>query len=132
MQAQIQALLAAMGGATGGAEREVAEVSGSYQMEVAKPAIFSGEAGKVEEFVTVCRLYLRMKMREAMVEEQVFWVLSYMQGGSVDVWKENIMEKLESGEIEYETAEELLTILKKEFGGEEEELVKAAELRRME
>ena len=89
MQVQIQALLAATGGATGGAEREVAEVSRSYQMEVAKPAIFSGEVEKVGGFVTTCRLYLRMKMREAMVEKQVFWILLHMQGGSVDVWKRN-------------------------------------------
>ena len=59
--------------------------SRTYQMEVAKPAIFSGEAGKVGGFIRVCRLYLRMKMREAMVEKQVQWVLSYVQGGSVDV-----------------------------------------------
>ena len=42
------------------------------------------------------------------------------------------MEELESGEIEYETAEELLTCLKKEFGRGEEEAVKAAELRKLE
>ena len=48
------------------------------------------------------------------------------------MWKENIMEELESGETEYETAEEFFTSLRKEFGGEEEESVKAAELRRME
>jgi len=77
-------------------------------------------------------LYLRMKMREVTVEEQVQWVLSYVQGGSVDVWKENIMEELEIGEMEYETVEEFLTSLKKEFGGREEELVKAAELRKLE
>jgi len=50
----------------------------------------------------------------------------------VDVWKENIMEELESGEIEYETAEEFLISLKKEFGGEEDDVVKAAELRKIE
>jgi len=132
MQAQIQALLAAMGGVTGGAERRAAEVSRGYQMEVAKPAIFSGEAGKVGGFVTAYRLYLKMKMREVTVEEQVFWVLSHVQGGSADVWKENVMKELESGEIEYETAKELLMTLKKEFGGEEEESVKAAELRKLE
>ena len=32
----------------------------------------------------------------------------------MDVWKKNIMEELESGEIKYETAEELLTTLRKE------------------
>jgi len=55
-----------------------------------------------------------------------------VQGGSVDVWKENVLEELESGEMEYETAEELLMTLKKEFGGEEEKSVKAAELRKLE
>jgi len=47
-------------------------------MEVAKPAIFNGEAGKVRGFVITCRLYLRMKMKEVTVEEQVQWVLSYV------------------------------------------------------
>jgi len=42
------------------------------------------------------------------------------------------MEELESGEVEYESAEEFLISLKKEFGGEEEELVKVAELRKLE
>jgi len=42
------------------------------------------------------------------------------------------MEELELGEMEYESAEEFLTCLRKEFGGGEEELVKVAELRRME
>ena len=71
-------------------------------------------------------------MREATIEEQVFWILSYVQGGSVDIWKENIMEELESGEVEYELAEEFLISLKKEFGGGEEESVKVAELRKLE
>jgi len=42
------------------------------------------------------------------------------------------MEELETGEMEYKTVEEFLTSLKKEFGGGEEELVKAAELRKLE
>jgi len=73
-----------------------------------------------------------MKMREATVEEQVQWVLSYVQGGSADVWKENMIEELEAGEIEHETVEEFLTSLKKEFSGGEEESVKVAELRKLE
>ena len=67
-----------------------------------------------------------------MVEEQVQWVLSYVQGRLADVWKENVMEELESGEVEYELVEEFLTSLRKEFGGGEEESVKAAELRKLE
>jgi len=127
MQAQIQALLAAEGG--------VGDITGSnmgLHMEVAKPAIFNREVGKVGGFVIACRLYLRMKMKEVTVEEQVQWVLLYVQGGSVDIWKENIMEELKIGEIEYEIVEEFLIALKKEFGRGEEELVKAVELRRLE
>ena len=48
------------------------------------------------------------------------------------MWKENVTEELESGELEYKSAEEFLTSLKKEFGRGEEELVKVAELRKLE
>jgi len=41
------------------------------KVEVAMPAIFNGEAGKVGEFIIACRLFLRMKLRGAIVEEQV-------------------------------------------------------------
>ena len=58
--------------------------------------------------------------------------MSYIHGGSADVWKENVIEEIEAGEVEYESAEEFLTSLRKEFGGGEEESVKAAELRKME
>ena len=50
----------------------------------------------------------------------------------MDIWKENIMEELETGEMEYEIVEEFLTSLKKEFSGGEEKSVKAAQLRKME
>ena len=68
MQVQIQALLAAQGGAEQGAA--MGSNTGP-QMEVAKPAIFSGEAGKVGGFITACRLFVRMKLRGTLVEEQV-------------------------------------------------------------
>ena len=42
------------------------------------------------------------------------------------------MEEMESGEVEYESVEEFLTTLKKEFGGGEKESVKVAELRKIE
>ena len=48
------------------------------------------------------------------------------------MWKENMMEELEAGEIEYELVEDFLTCLKKEFRGGEEESVKAVELRKLE
>ena len=40
-------------------------------MEVAKPAIFNGEAEKVGEFISACKLYIRMRLRGESVEDQV-------------------------------------------------------------
>jgi len=51
-------------------------------------------------------------------------VLSYVQGGLADIWKENILEDLEEREF--------LAAIKKKFRGEEKELVKVAELKRVE
>ena len=130
MQAQIQALLAAQGGI--GAGGAGTGPNAGAHMEVAKLAIFNGEAGKVGGFIMACRLYIKMKLRGNTVEEQVQWVLTYVQGGAADVWKENVMEELEAGEVEYESVEELFTVLKKEFGAGEEESAKVAELRKME
>jgi len=129
MQVQIQALLAEGAGEEEGVAREAGRGGGA---EVVKPQIFDGISSRVAEFIMACKLYIRMKMREELVERQIQWILSYMQGEAADVWKENIMEELEAGEIKYETAEEFLMSLKKEFGRREEELVKVAELRKLE
>ena len=43
-----------------------------------------------------------------------------------------MIEELEAGELEFETVGEFLAEIKKEFGGGEEESVKAAELRKLE
>ena len=78
MQVQIQALLTAEEKGAESAKRRAIESN-------AKPAIFNGEAERVGGFVIACRLYLRMKIKKATVEEQMQWVLSYVQGGSADV-----------------------------------------------
>jgi len=49
-----------------------------------------------------------------------------------DIWKENILEDLEMEETEFESVGEFLLELRKEFRGGDKELVKVAELRRVE
>jgi len=84
-------------GATG--ERREGEV-GAANIEVAKPQLFDGTSSRVAGSIMGCKLYIRNKLVGAIVEAQVQWVLSYVQGGSADVWKENVMEELETGEVE--------------------------------
>jgi len=55
-----------------------------------------------------------------------------VQREAPDIWKENVLEELEAGELEFETVEKFLVEIKREFGGGEEEAVKAAELRKLE
>ena len=52
-------------------------------------------------------------MREDAVEEQIQQILSYIQEESTDIWKKNVLEDLQSGNLEYEIAEEFLVDLKK-------------------
>ena len=47
------------------------------------------------------------------------------------MWKENLLEDLETEEIEFELVEKFLLELKKEFGGGDKESVKVAELKRI-
>jgi len=74
LQAQIQALLAVQdGGAVSGVGK------------VARPQIFDGSSEKVLDFVTAYKLYIRIKMKEIAVEEQIQWILSYVQEGLADI-----------------------------------------------
>jgi len=55
-----------------------------------------------------------------------------MQGGSVDIWKENVIEDLESRSLSYATVGEFLSDLKEEFSREDNETMKVAELKKVE
>ena len=57
--------------------------------------------------------------------------MSYVQRGSADIWKENIMEDLKRRLLNYKVVKEFLADLKEEFGGGDEKVNKVAELRRL-
>jgi len=59
-------------------------------------------------------------------------VLSYIERELADIWKENVMEDLESRSLSYVIVEESLVDLKKEFSGEDNETIKITKLKKVE
>jgi len=47
-------------------------------IKVAKLQMFNEKVGKISEFLIACRLFIRIRMRNTVVEEQIQWVLSYV------------------------------------------------------
>ena len=64
--------------------------------------------------------------------EKISWVLSYIQGETVEVWKENVMEEITEGMLEAETVEELFQKIRAEFGEMDEESRKVDKLQALE
>ena len=84
--------------------------------EVMIPKMFFGILWKVKSFVKECREYVEKKMKEKMVENQILWVLTCMDGGTVNKWKEIMENNLKKGLREYVTLEEFFGEIRKEFG----------------
>ena len=84
--------------------------------EVKTPTMFFGVSWKVESFVKECREYVEIKMKEKTVEDQILWVMTCMDGGIVDRWKEMMKDDLKEGLREYVTLEEFFGEIRKEFG----------------
>ena len=101
-------------------------------MEIARPQVFSGKMEEVSAFVNAAHLYIRMKMTEEAVVTQVAWVLSYVQGGIAEAWKDNLLDELAKGESEVKTAEQLFTKIRNDFGEISEKERKIEQLRTIE
>jgi len=102
------------------------------RVEVARPQVFSGRMEEVSAFINAARLYIRMKMTEEAAATQVAWVLSYVQGGIAEAWKDNLLDELTKGESEVETAEQLFAKIRDDFGETSEEERKIEQLRTIE
>lgn len=98
-----------------GAEAAISQPNTRLNIEVTKLQIFNEEASKVLEFLTAYRLYIRIRMRDVLVEKQVQQVLSYVQRKLANVQKKNMIENLESGSLSYITVGKFFLDLKEEF-----------------
>ena len=102
------------------------------RVEVARPQVFSGKMKEVSAFVNMACLYIRMKMTEEVAVIQVAWVLSYVQRGIVEAWKDNLLDELAKEESEVELVEQLFTKIRNNFGKILEEKRKIEQLRTIE
>jgi len=101
-------------------------------VEVARPQVFSGRMEEVSTFINMACLYIRMKITEEAAATQVAWVLSYMQGGIAEAWKDNLLDELAKRESEVESVEQLFTKIRNDFGEISEEERKIEQLRTIE
>jgi len=102
------------------------------KVEVARPQVFSGKIEEVSVFINAACLYIRIKMTEEAAATQVAWVLSYMQGGVAEAWKDNLLDKLAKGESEVELVEQLFIKIRNDFGETSEKERKIEQLRTIE
>ena len=87
---------------------------------------------EVSTFINAARIYIRIKMTEEAATTQVAWILSYIQGGVAEAWKDNLMDELAKGESEMETVEQLFSKIRNDFGEISEEERKIEQLRTIE
>jgi len=73
-----------------------------------------------------------MRMKRTGEEQKILWVLTYVQGGVAEVWKENVLEERRQGISVVEMVEELFTKMREEFREFDEESRKVNKLRMLE
>jgi len=100
--------------------------------EVAPPPKFSGERGQVVEFINTCHLFMQMRMDQIGDRNKISWVLSYVQGGVAEIWKDNSLDEIAKGTSVVQTVEQLFAKIRQEFGKFDEESKKVDELRVLE
>jgi len=64
-------VLIAQAGLEGGEVAVIPWLNTELNIKVAKPQIFNGESEKASKFLIAYKLYIRLRMRNIVVEEQV-------------------------------------------------------------
>jgi len=103
--------------------------SGGARVEVAKPSLFGGKIEEVSMFINIAHLYLSMKITGESELTKIAWVLSHVQGGVTETWKDNLLDELLKGESEVEMVEELFSKIRNKFGETAEKGRKVEQLR---
>jgi len=101
-------------------------------LEVVLPPKFSGERGQVVGFINAYHLFMQMRMDQVGDRNKISWVLSYVQGGVAEIWKDNILDEIAKGTSVVQTVEQLFAKIRQEFGEFDEESRKVNELRVLE
>jgi len=59
-------------------------------------------------------LYAKARLGGVDNKGKISWVLSYVQGGVAEVWKDNVLDEIENGMSEVETMDNLFEKIRKE------------------
>jgi len=94
--------------------------------------LFGEKMEEVSTFINIAQLYLRIRMIAEPKPTKMAWVLSYMQGGIAEAWKDNLLDKLTKEKPEVSTMEELFTKIRNKFSKTVEEDRKIKQLRTIE
>jgi len=84
--------------------------------EIRLPQVFDGTSSRVSEFVEECRKYMEKKMKKEKMEDKIYWVISYVQEGSTDEWKEKKVDEIFKDRWKDRNIEEILKEIEREFG----------------
>ena len=101
-------------------------------LEVAPPPKFSGERDQVVEFINAYCLFMQMRIEQVEDRNKINWVLSYVQGGVAEIWKDNVLDEIMNKTIAVQIVEELFVKIRQEFREFNEESRKVDELRVLE
>ena len=88
--------------------------------KIAAPLPFDGKRENTESFLNSCQLYISAKPSEFQSEDaKMHWIMSYMQSGSVRLWRDYIMACIRADVKQFSNANDLMNEIEAKFGEED-------------